>query len=245
MRFTCPSCGARYGSDDEPASGRVYSIGCRCGRKLHVAGAPPAPGSAPGASYDAYAASHGLLLDEGHARSLASGRPVLEPATQAAAGDEVEVTVTFSTVLRPPRGEQGGGKAPEAAPEQSETGPPAAAAWVPPAWSAPAAALLAFVLAGGGTAWALLPQAGDSSPMALLARFSPASELAPATPEPSPARAEPESPFAQPEAAPPPFSRVSDPAPEPARAKAATAARGKAALARERRLARRSPADRR
>ncbi|HZY02881.1 MAG TPA: hypothetical protein VFF02_05235, partial [Anaeromyxobacteraceae bacterium] len=185
MRFTCPNCGARFGSADEPGPGRVYSIRCRCGTKLNLAAAPPAPAPAVTTRYDPWAASQGLLLGEAEARSLAAGQPTLEPATKAMAGEEVEVTVTFSTVLAPPRKAERGeeakrpakdekGKAKEGAglerdAEKKPTVRPPGR--VPPAWAAPAAALLAFTLAGGGTAWALLPQAGVDSPEALLARL--------------------------------------------------------------------------
>jgi hypothetical protein len=50
VRFTCPRCGKKYASADEPAPGRVYSLTCRCGTKITVKGPEaPSPGtSAPG-----------------------------------------------------------------------------------------------------------------------------------------------------------------------------------------------------
>ncbi len=289
VRFTCPNCGARFGSADEPASGRVYSVRCRCGTKLNLAAAaPPARALAAGARYDPYAASQGLLLDEAEARSLAAGQPILEPAIQAVGGEEVEVT--FSTLLEPPRSgkteaeahgsEKAGGarndrptrgtrrpKEQDEAPVPVEgRAPVGRTAWVPPFWSSPLAALLAFVLAGGGTAWVLLPQAGVHSIVQLLDRFSPLAAAHAATPPERAPQGEPLAPAAPPpEAAAAPAPEVAAtpapevavaPAPEPdapraadpprrASGKTAGGQRGKVAPARDRKLARRVAADRR
>jgi len=205
--------------------------------------APPARATAPRPPYDPYAASQGLLIDEAHARSLAAGRPVLEPVTQAVAGDEIEVTVTFSSLLASPRAERKGGEEVAAQGRKDEavpTGRPAR--WVPQAWSAPAVALLAFVLAGGGTAWFLLPRAAVTSPLALFARLGPfaVGRAEAPSPEATPPQGEPPVPAAAQAALPP-----ADPAPRRAATGTATAPRGKVALAREWKLARRTPAHRR
>lgn len=261
MRFTCPNCGARFGSADEPGAGRVYSIRCRCGTKLNLAAAPPAPAPAVTTRYDPWAASQGLLLGEAEARSLAAGQPILEPATRAVAGEEVEVTVTFSTVLAPPRKAERGekakrpakderGKAKEGAglegdAEKKPTARPAGR--VPPAWAAPAAALLAFTLAGGGTAWALLPQAGVDSPEAFLARLDDLAAGRSRTPLPA-AAGEPAVPVAPPPqvaAVPEPPQEVLRPADPPRRTSAKPTGAQGGKPARERKLARRMAADRR
>ncbi|HYQ80719.1 MAG TPA: hypothetical protein VEP68_04410, partial [Anaeromyxobacteraceae bacterium] len=143
---------------------------------------------------------------------------------------------------------------------------PVAPAWVPPFWSPALAALLAFVLAGGGTGWLLLPQAGVHSIVQLLDRFSPLAAASAATPperapqgEPlAPAAAPPETVAAPaPEVATAPAPEVAvAPAPEPdapraadpprrASGKTAGGQRGKVAPARDRKLARRVAADRR
>jgi DNA-directed RNA polymerase subunit RPC12/RpoP len=38
VRFTCSRCGKRYASTDEPVSGRIYAIGCKCGHTIVVKG---------------------------------------------------------------------------------------------------------------------------------------------------------------------------------------------------------------
>ncbi len=45
VRFTCPRCGKKYASADEPAPGRVYSLTCRCGTKITVKGPEPRSGA--------------------------------------------------------------------------------------------------------------------------------------------------------------------------------------------------------
>lgn len=137
-----------------------------------VAGAAPA--ARPGPRFDPVAASHGLLIDEAQARALAAGSPVLEAAVEAAPRGDVEVTVTFSKALAPPAREKKDGKA-RALPPATEAPPAAAppAAEVPPAWIVPTAALVAFLAAGGGTAWFLLPRADRTLTAALAALIPP------------------------------------------------------------------------
>ncbi|HEU4384023.1 MAG TPA: AgmX/PglI C-terminal domain-containing protein [Anaeromyxobacteraceae bacterium] len=56
MRFSCPKCGKKYTTADEPEPGRVYSLTCRCGNKVALraeqarsrdAAEPTPPPSAP------------------------------------------------------------------------------------------------------------------------------------------------------------------------------------------------------
>ena len=148
-----------------------------------------APAAAPGTGprYDAHAAKQGLLIDEAEARGLAAGGSVLEPAVDAAPWGDVEVTLNFSTALPLPVPEK------EKAPARREAAappiaPPAAAS-IPPAWIVPAAALIAFLAVGGGTAWLLLPGATLAAALSSIAApFRDGSREAPA---PSPPIAEP------------------------------------------------------
>ncbi len=196
VKLTCPNCGTRYDSADEPACGRVYSIRCVCGKRIVAAGAAPAARPGPGPRYDRFAESHGLLIDEAEARALAAGSPVLEARVEAARGDEVEVMVTFSTAVARPAPEKKDAKAParrEAAAAPTTAAAPTAA--VPPAWIVPAAALIAFLAAGGGAAWFLLPDPGTTlaTTLAVLPPFDGARHEASA-PLASPWHAEPASP---------------------------------------------------
>jgi len=106
-----------------------------------IAPAPPAPGGVPGSAsaaapaarpYDPVAASHGLLLDVDRARALSSGSLTTDSIPLLAAGDDEEVSITFSDRLplfkRPER---------------------------PRPWLLGAAAALAALVVLGG-AWALL-----------------------------------------------------------------------------------------
>jgi hypothetical protein len=197
VRLTCSNCGTRFDSADEPACGRVYSIRCVCGKRIMVAGAAPAARPGPGPRYDPVAASHGLLIDEAQARGLAAGSPVLEAAVEAAPRGDAEVTVTFSKALAPPAREKKDGKA-RALPPATEAPPATAvplATAVPPAWIVPAAALIAFLAAGGGAAWFLLPGASPTLTTVLAALIPPpeGAREEPA-PVPSPRPAEPASP---------------------------------------------------
>ena len=47
MKFTCERCGKRFASVDEPTSGRVYRIRCKCGNVIHIT-APHSDPDAPG-----------------------------------------------------------------------------------------------------------------------------------------------------------------------------------------------------
>lgn len=72
MRFTCPRCGKKYASADEPAPGRVYSLTCRCGTKITVKG--PEPSS--GAPATAQVAGHGGDAFPAERRRVQGGAPV-------------------------------------------------------------------------------------------------------------------------------------------------------------------------
>jgi len=48
VRFTCSRCGKRYASTDEPVSGRIYAIGCRCGHTIVVKGPEEVVGARDG-----------------------------------------------------------------------------------------------------------------------------------------------------------------------------------------------------
>ncbi|HET6921531.1 MAG TPA: hypothetical protein VFI16_00155, partial [Anaeromyxobacteraceae bacterium] len=60
VKFTCPRCGKKYASADEPVPGRVYSLTCRCGTKITVKGpeartpGAPVPEPSPGKGFDLF-----------------------------------------------------------------------------------------------------------------------------------------------------------------------------------------------
>lgn len=70
MRFTCPRCGKKYASADEPAPGRVYSLTCRCGTKITVKG----PEARSGAT--AQVTGHGPDAFPTERRRVQGGAPV-------------------------------------------------------------------------------------------------------------------------------------------------------------------------
>jgi hypothetical protein len=249
VRSTCPSCGSR-------------SIHCKCGHGIPLPGIATTSGrQAPAPRYDPFALSQGLLVDDDLARRLSLGRPV-EPAVaragEAAAPDEPELTVTLSGLLLtdpPVESRERGAKTEERKEraekrekkEEKETEQPASPApprWVPPAWIVPAAALLAFVVAGGGAASVLVPGFATPSPMALAAGLSPLvggrAEAAP----PSAGSRRPDPPLAPP--APLPQATVrTDPAPARTPGSVKAAPQRKRGPERARKAARRAVAGRR
>jgi hypothetical protein len=144
--------------DGFPADRRRISASAQAG-----AGAPRPPPLPSGArslsasAYDPVAARHGLLIDERQARALAAPRPALVPAVEEAEPEAVDVAATFSRVLGPAAGRDE--PRPEDAPRPSAAPPP----W----FVVPAAAILAFLIAGGGTAWFLVPRASGHLPPAI------------------------------------------------------------------------------
>lgn len=119
---------------------------------------PPLPGAAsrPASGYDPVAARHGLLIDERQARALAAPRPVLVPPLEAAEPEGVDVAVTFSRVLGPVAEDQ---------PRREE--PPRSPRAPPSRLVVPVAAILAFLIAGGGVAWFLVPRTSGPLPPAV------------------------------------------------------------------------------
>lgn len=123
-------------------------------------GPPPLPGRArslPASAYDPVAARHGLLIDERQARALAAPRPVLVPSIEDADAEAVHVAPTSSGPAQPAAGQ-------DQARRKDAPRPPASR---PSRFVVVAAAILAFLIAGGGSAWFLVPRASGSLPSAV------------------------------------------------------------------------------